>query len=248
MLETTKVFADKGLTVKALAQAVRGTPVYSVEAAYEPAQVVGLKATLVSECKTPESGQIDTNKLTVLYKRADFTVEETIAYSKSKLSFATSFSLAHQAIRAGAQVLSSFAAGAEGDKKFKLDGYAVKLGYVPTSALALVANYEQAAAASAGATLYYKKDVTETAAQVTLDPQNPSKTPAFAFAVSHAYDVKTTLKARATTANNAVAFSLRHQLTPALSVTLATETVGCPAKDAAKPAVTKHGIAINLKL
>lgn len=248
MLETTKAFAAQGVTLKAVAQAVKGVPVYSLEAAYEPVQVPGLKATFVSECKTPESGQIDTNKVTLLYKRGEVTVEETVAYSKSKLAFATSVSLAHQAVRVGAQVLGSFAAGAEGDKKFQLDGYGAKLGYVPTGNLSLIANYERsAAAASAGATLYYRKDVTESAVQVVLDPQNPSKTPAFTFAVSHAYDVKTTLKARATTSNNAIAFSLRHQLTPALAVTVATETSGYVSKDA-KPATAKHGIAINLKL
>lgn len=250
MLETTKVFADKGITLKAVAQAVKGVPVYSIEAVYEAFQVPGLKATFVSECKTPESGQVDTNKLTLLYKRGAVTVEESIAYSKSKLSFATSASLAHQAIRAGAQVLGSFAAGAEGDKKFNLEGYGAKLGYVPNGNLSVFVNYEQTtAAASAGANLFYRKDVTESAVQVILDPQVPSKTPVFNFAVSHAYDTKTTLKARASTANNALAFSLRHQLTPALAVTVGTECSGYIAsKDASKPAVAKHGIAINLKL
>lgn len=249
-LETSKVFATHGASLKAIAKSVLGTPVYTLEGTFEPTQVPGLKATLTSECKIPESGQVDTNKLTLLYKRGLVTVEETISYSHGKLAFVTSAAFVHQAIRAGAQVLSSFTSAGEAENKFKITGYGVKLGYVPYNTLAVVANYDQtASSASAGATVYYRKDITETATQVVLDPQNPSKAPTFTFAVSHAYDAKTSLKARITTANNAVALSVRHQLTPSLAVTIGSESVGYLAKaDAAKPAVAKHGIAINLQL
>lgn len=236
------------MTIKATASSAKGVPVYAAEVAYTPVQVPGLKVTLNSECKTPAAGQVDTNKLSVLYKRENLTVEETVSYSQNTLSFVSSAAVAHQAVRAGAQALYSFGPAGEGEKKFSLDGYGFKLGYVPTPSLAAIVSYDRtAAASSAGATIFYRKDITETATQVTIDPLNPSKAPAFTVAVSHAYDAKTVLKAKATSVNKTASVSIKHQLTPALSVTFASECNAFAAADEKAP-THKHGVSVAIKL
>jgi len=252
LFETTKVCTTRAITVKASAKSDKNVPVYLFEVACEPKAVEGLKITFTSECKTPAEGQVDSNKLSVVYKRGDLvTVEESIAYSKSKFTYATSVALAYQAIRAGAHALATISL--DGEKK--LGGFGFKLGYVPSKALTLVASFDQCEkGASAGASMYYKKDNTEAAGQVTIDPKKPAQVPAFTMAISHAQDAKTTLKAKLATDKRSVGLSLKHQLTDSLALTFTSECGGCcPHKAAAEEgkaasASHKHGIAINLKL
>jgi len=252
LLETTKVCASKGCTVKASVKSEKNEPVYAFEVAYEPKNVEGLKVTFNSECKTPASGQVDVNKLTVLYKRGDrVTVEDSIAYSKGKLTLTGSVAFAYEAVRAGAHALATV--GLE-EKKFALGAFGFKLGYAPSKALTLVANFEhcEKKGDAAGATLFYKKDSTEAAGQVTIDPKKPAEVPAFTLALSHAHDAKTTLKAKLATKQRTVGLSLKHQITEALAVTFTSECGGpcCPHKaEEGKAASThKHGVALNLKL
>jgi hypothetical protein len=243
LFETVKV--ARGVTLKATVKAEKNVPVYSIEGAYEPKAVAGLKVTLNSECKIPaEGGAVDTNKITLLYKRGDLlTVEDSVSYSKGKVSAAASLSVAYQAVRAGAHALASYTL--EGEKKFDLGGYGFKLGYVPNKTLSFVAAYDQGEKTTAGASLYYKKDTIESAGQVVIDPKQPTKVPAFIASISHAHDDKTTVKAKITTAIPSVAFSLKHQLSDVVSVTLGSECV-CPVQE--KAYTHKHGLSVNLKL
>jgi len=245
LFETTKVFATRGLTLKVSAKAEKNVPVYTLEAAYEPVGVPGLKATVNSECKLPETGEVNTNKLTVLYKRGDFTMEDSIAYTKGKLSFAGSMALAYQAVRAGAHALANLSL--EGDNRLTLGGYGFKLGYAPHKFLTIITNYDQGEkGTTAGATLYYAKDFTEAAGQVIIDPSRPAATPGFIVALNHAYDLTTTLKAKVATAVPSVSVALKHQLSPALSVTIASECAYPVPNE--KLASHKHGLSVNLKL
>jgi hypothetical protein len=247
LFETTKQ-TSYGVTLKATAKADKNVPVYSIEGAYEPKAVAGLKVTVNSECKIPQSGEVATQKVTFLYKKDKVTVEDSISYSAGTVSFAGSLALAYQSVRAGAHALASVTVS---DKAFALGGYGFKLGYVPSKELSLIASFDKGEkGTTAGATLFYKKSATEAAGQVVIDPSKPAALPGFIAALSHSLDSKTTLKAKLATAKPLVAVSLKHQLSDALSVTLASEAA-CPvAKEGEKACCTshKHGLSLNLKL
>jgi hypothetical protein len=249
--ETTKAITERGVTVKAVAKADKGSPAYGLELAYEPTAAPGLKVTVNSDCTTNAAKeQIDTNKITVLYKRAsNFTIEESLAYTKSKLTISSAISAAYQAVRAGASALATITLGEE--KKTELDGYGVKLGYVPNKDFAIFAAVDaKKENVGASSTLYYKKNATEAAGEVAfkVGAEALKEVPKFSIALSHAVNDKTTLKAKLVTAHPAVAFALKHQLSDALSVTFASECAhACPKDVDAKP-VHKHGLSFNLKL
>jgi hypothetical protein len=245
LFETTKVISSHGVSLKATVKGEKNVPNYSLEATFEPKKVEGLKATINSECKIPADGvAIDTNKITLLYKRGDLlTIEDSISYSKGKISAAASLSVAYQAIRAGAHALATYTL--EGEKKFALGAYGFKLGYVPNKTLSFVAVYDQGEKTTAGASLFFKKDSIEAAGKVTIDPKEPTKVPAFLAAISYAQDAKTTLKAKVATATPSLALSLKHQLSDVVSVTLGSECI-CPVQE--KTVTHKHGLSVNLKL
>lgn len=245
LFETTKTCCP-GMSFKVSAKAEKKVPVYAAEVTYEPKALEGVKVTASSECKLPESGEVNTQKVTVLVKKEKFTFEDTLSYSAGVASFAASLAVAHQSVQAGLSVASTFTLA---EKAFALTGYGFKLGYVPCKSLNFVTMFDKTTKGmNACSTLYYKKNATEAAGQLCIDPSKPTAAPAFTAALSHAVDDKTTVKAKLVTATPSVSLSVKHQLSDAISVTLASECA-CPIKDGEKAAAThKHGVAVNLKL
>lgn len=246
LFEISKVLG-KGFTAKATGKTEKNAPIYSLEATYEPAQVAGLKVTLNSECAGTSEGQKETNKVTLLYKKGNVTAEESFSYSKGVVTINSSVALAQAAIRAGVSALMTSVV--QGEKKHSLDGYGLKLGYAPSKEFELVAAFDQSTKGKTGsATLFYKKDKIDAAGEISIPIVHGEglKVPAFTLAIQQQFDAKTTLKAKVGTANKSVAFSIKHQLTDALAVTLASQ-VACGGKEA-DACVHQHGCSVNLKL
>jgi len=246
LFETTKT-CSPGLSFKVTAKAEKKVPVYAAEVTYEPKLLDAMKVTLSSECKLPESGEVNTQKLVVLVKKDKFTAEDTFSYSGGVVSYAGTLAAVYQSVQAGFSLASTFTLA---DKAFAITGYGFKLGYVPCKNLNLITMFDKNTKGMvASSSLYYKKNATEAAGQFCIDPTKPTDAPAFSVALSHAVDDKTTVKGKLVTGTPSVSLSLKHQLSDAISVTLASECACPTGKDGEKcPTTHKHGLSVNLKL
>lgn len=251
LLETTKIVAERGVTLKATAKTDKAVPEYCLEASAEPSRVPGLKATFTTTCKTPAEGDVETQKVSAVYKREAFTLEESVSYEKQTVKYDTSLVFAYQAARVGVRALASLPVASADGLKPKLDEYAVKVGYVPTKELALIAKFEATEKKGkpsrlAAASIYYKKDKYDLAASAAIElaeqKEGATKIPSFTVAASYAVDPSTAAKVKVISGTQEASFAIKHQLTTSLSVTVAS---AISLKDQSQHT---HGLGVNLKL